>query len=60
MAPEILDVIGVGIAVAGLILNRQRNGAARMDRLDIRMDRLESRMEQLEGLREAIVHRIAA
>ncbi len=71
MTPEILVVLGVGIELAGLILNGQRNVTVRMDRLENRMDKLETGQAELrermaypegllEGLREAIVHRAAA
>lgn len=71
MTPGMWTIIGVGIALAGLLLNGQRGLGQRMDRLDARMDRLETghselreRMAHLEGLldglREAITgHRAA-
>ena len=45
MSPEILTIIGVGIALATVML-------AGMNRLDKRIDRLENRMEQRVGFLE--------
>ncbi|MDE0061916.1 MAG: hypothetical protein OXP09_11695 [Gammaproteobacteria bacterium] len=60
MSPEIWTIIGVGVAIAGLILNGMRMLRAdlvahtklldgRMDRIEERMDRLEERMDRLEA-----------
>ena len=64
MSPEIIAIIGTGIALAGLILRQ----GMRIDRLEQRIDRLDQgqadlreRMAKLEslleGLREAIAGR---
>ena len=71
MSPEIIAIIGTGIALAGLILRQ----GMRIDRLEQRIDRLEQRIDRLdqgqadlrermaklegllEGLREAIAGR---
>ncbi len=60
MTPEMIAVVGVGVALAGLILSGQRSVNVRMDRIDARMDRLEGRMDRLESgqaeLRERMAH----
>ena len=60
MSPEIIAIIGTGMALAGLILRQ----GMRIDRLEQRIDRLDQgqadlreRMAKLEGLREAIAGR---
>ncbi len=75
MTPEVLSILGVGIVLAGLILNGQRN--LRTDYLALRaemerrFERIEERLSTLErgqakleglleGLREAISGRRAA
>ena len=62
MSPEIIAIIGTGIALAGLIL-RQGMG---IDRLEQRIDRLDQgqadlreRMAKLEGLLEGLREAIA-
>lgn len=59
MNPEILTLLGVGVALAGLIVSGQRSLRhdihdlrGRMSQLDGRMSQLESRMSRLEGLFE--------
>ncbi len=71
MTPEMWTIIGVGVALAGLVVSGHRGLGVGMDRLDSRLDRLESghselpeRMAHLggllEGLREAVTgHRAA-
>ena len=75
MTPEVLSIIGVGIVLAGIILNGQRNlrtdhHALRAE-MERRFERLEGRLSALErgqakleglleGLREAISGRRAA
>ncbi len=58
MSPELIAILGVGVAIAGLILNNQR---AIVQRLDQRLDRVEQghadlreRMAKLEGLLEGL------
>ncbi len=52
MTPELIAILGVGIALAGLILQGQRGLSARIDgverSLGARMDRLEARMDSFE------------
>ena len=57
MSPEIIAIIGTGIALAGLILRQ----GMRIDRLEQRIDRLDQgqadlreRMAKLEGLLEGL------
>ena len=50
MTPELIAILAVGAALAGLILQGQRGLGARMDRLEARLD---ARMDGLEAeLRE--------
>lgn len=75
MTPEVLSIIGVGIVLAGIILNGQRNLRADYHALRAEMERRFERIEErlsalergqakleglLEGLREAISGRRAA
>ena len=62
MSPEIIAIIGTGIALAGLILHQ----GMRIDRLEQRIDRLDQgqadlreRMAKLEGLLEGLREAIA-
>ena len=45
MTPELIAILAVGVALAGLILQGQRGLGVRMDGLDARMDRFETRVE---------------
>ena len=63
MSPELIAILAIGVALAGLILRVQHGLGARMDRLEARMDglaaemrevrdrlsRLEGKMDFLEG-----------
>ncbi len=53
MSPEMIAILAVGAALAGLIWQSQRALRAeltgRMDRIESRMDRIEIRMERMEG-----------
>ena len=53
MSPEMIAILAVGAALAGLIWQSQRALRAeltgRMDRIESRMDRIETRMERMEG-----------
>ena len=62
MSPEIIAIIGTGMALAGLILRQ----GMRIDRLEQRIDRLDQgqadlreRMAKLEGLLEGLREAIA-
>ena len=63
LTPELIAILGVGAALAGIVLNGQQSLVARMDRLEARMDgfvaemrairdqlsRLEGKMDFLEA-----------
>ena len=53
MSPELIAILAIGVALAGLILQGQRGLGARMDRLearfDARMTGLDARMDRLEA-----------
>ncbi len=53
MTPELIAIVAVGVALAGLTLQGQRGLGARMDRLDARMDGLDARMDRFEARVEA-------
>ena len=59
MSPELIAILAVGIAVAGLILNGQNQTNRRLDaleqRLEGRIDALEQRMEaRIDALEQRI------
>lgn len=64
MTPEMYTIVGVGIALAGLILAGNRTTNARIERVETSVSELRERMAHLEGLleglREAIAHNRAA
>lgn len=64
MTPEIWTIIGVGVALAGLILTGQRSIRKDIGELRTDLTALRERMAHLEGLleglREAITHGRAA
>ncbi len=47
MSPELIAILAIGVALAGLILQGQRGLGARMDRIEARMDRLEAGMTEI-------------
>ena len=47
MSLELIAILAVGVALAGLILQGQRGLGARMDRIEARMDRLEAGMTEI-------------
>ena len=59
MSPELIAILAVGVALAGLILRGQSGLGRRMDRLDGRMDRLEARMDGLDERLRAVEAAIA-
>ena len=59
VSQETLAILGVGIALAGIIFTSNGQLSARIDRLESRMDRLETRMDRLD-VRLAAVEREAA
>ena len=46
MTPELIAILAIGVALAGLILQGQRTLGARMDRLETRMDALAAEMRK--------------
>ena len=60
MSPELIAILAVGVALAGLILQGQSGLGRRMDRLDGRMDRLEGRMDRLETRMDSLDERLRA
>ena len=65
MSPEFYAIIGVGVALASLMIGlsgvflyliAQTN--RRIDRLEVRMDRLETHMERLDGRIEQLLERV--
>ena len=64
MTPEMYTSVGVGIALAGLILAGNRRVDTRFERLEPSVGELRDRMARLGGLlegpREAIAHNRAA
>ena len=69
MSPEILTIIGVGVALAALMLNGHYRINKRIDRLENRIGALDHRvglLEQsvarleglMEGIREALFERV--
>ena len=49
MTPELIAILGVGVALAGILLATRRDINTRLDRVEARMDRLESGMGQIDG-----------
>ena len=47
MTPELIAILGVGIALAGLILQSHRGLGARIDRIEIRLDRIEAELREI-------------
>ena len=47
MTPELIAILAIGVALAGLILQGQRTLGARMDRLETRMDALAAEMREV-------------
>ena len=47
MTPELIAILAVGVALAGLMLRGHHGLGARIDGLDARMDRLEAEMREV-------------
>ena len=64
MSAELIAILAVGVAVAGIVLNGQRTARRDIDELRRDMGGLRERMAKLEGLleglREAVSGRSAA
>ena len=49
MTPELIAILAVGVALAGLILQGQRGLGARLDRLEAEMKEVRDRLSRLEA-----------
>jgi len=47
LTPELIAILAVGIALAGLILQGHRGLGARMDRLEARIARIEAELREI-------------
>ena len=70
MSAELIAILAVGVAVAGLVLNGQRAARQdntslgerldkRIDSLDKRIDSLDKRLDDLDGRLRAVEHGLA-
>ncbi len=59
MSAELIGILGVGVALAGLILSGQHGLNARMDKLETRLAAVEYGQAKLEGLLEGLREAIA-
>lgn len=50
MSPELIGILGVGAALAALLVGLHRGTDKRIDRLDDRLGNVERRLEWLVGL----------
>ena len=61
MTPELIAILAVGVALAGVMLQGQHSLGARMDRLEAEMKEVRDRLSRLEGkmdiLERHILHR---
>ena len=49
MSPELIAILAVGVALAGLMLRGHQGLGARMDRLEAEMREVRDRLSRLEG-----------
>ena len=49
MTPELIAILGIGVALGGLILQGQRSLGARMDRIEAELREVRDRLSRLEG-----------
>ncbi len=49
MTPEMIAILAVGVALAGLILQGQRGLGARMERFEMELREIRDRLSRLEG-----------
>ena len=49
MTPELIAILAIGVALAGLILQGQRTLGARLDALAAEMREIRDRLSRLEG-----------
>ena len=47
MTPELIAILAVGVALAGLMLRGHHGLGARMDRLKVRMDGIEAELKEI-------------
>lgn len=47
MTPELIAILGTGVALAGLIWQGQRGLGTRIDRLELRLDRVEAGLQEI-------------
>ena len=60
MSPELIAILAVGIALAGLILNGLRGVNTRLDGFDKRMDGFDKRMDGFDKRMDSIDERLRA
>ena len=49
MTPELIAILGIGVALGGLILQGHRSLGARMDRIEAELREIRDRLSRLEG-----------
>lgn len=49
MTPELIAILGIGVALAGLIWQGLRNVGARIDRIEAELREIRDRLSRLEG-----------
>lgn len=54
MSPELIAILAVGVALAGLILNGQRGVNVRLDGIDKRIDGIDKRMDGIDERLRAV------
>ena len=54
MSPELIAILAVGVALAGLVLNGQRGVNARLDGIDKRIDGIDKRMDSIDERLRAV------
>ncbi len=59
MTPEILTILGVGVALAAVLVASAQRTDKRFERLEGRLDRLDDRFERLETRMSALEQRQA-
>ena len=49
MTPELIAILGIGVALAGLIWQGQRGLGVRIDRIEAELREIRDRLSRLEG-----------